>query len=161
MTFDVLEITQVGAALDHSKFLMFGLEQLRAENKAREEMSNDEFVVRMMSFLASKRGLLLLLQTPQKQNVGFLLAEDCSDFFRDSSMMIVALFVKDKFPSALAFLFERFLEKCQERKKTKVRAYTRRINGSAMKFYEDKLGFRREYVLFQRDVSGAENRNGG
>ena len=155
--FEVVELTSVSEALEHAKFLLFGLEQLRAENKAREKMTNDEFIARMMTFVAANKGMLLLLRTPQRQCVGFMMAEDCSDFFRDDSMLIVAMFVKDKFPSALAFLFERFLEKCGERKKTKVRTYTRRINGSAMKFYEDKLGFRREYVLFQRDVQSANN----
>lgn len=152
MTFHITECVTVVQALDRMRFLLYGLKELRQNSKAREEIEDAAFVTRVMGAIHNKTGYIILLHEVSGHPVGFAFLEDCSEYFRDSSMILVALFVKDKYPNAMSFLFERVLQKCKDCKKTKLRAYTRRINGSAMKFYEDKLGFRREYVLFQRDV---------
>jgi len=157
VTYKVHQVTKVQEALEQARFLLYGLNELRHETKARETIDNDRFIVRLLHILHERTGVLLLVRDSANRNVGFLVADNATEFFREPCAIVLWVYTKDGQNAALKELFDAFLKWCREHRVSNVRAYTRRINGSAMKFYEERLGFTREYVLFKRDLLNTDS----
>lgn len=147
----VSQITSVDQVLKLWPFFNLGLEELRKPSKARETTTTREFLASLMRIVTGdpSSGIIMVLNSKNAKPIGFVVGSRGADH---TSMQIVAAYVSDKCPDAIEDLRNALELWCKERGYTELRAYTRRINGSAMRWYENRLGFKREFVGFVKQL---------
>lgn len=141
------ELTSVQDVLDNWGFLYAGLLRLRQPNSARETTTTNDFMATLMRIVTSKHGVILLLLSRNNKPIGFAIGERLPE---PRVIQLLAAYVSDKCPERIRVLQWFFEQWCKDNDYVEIRAFTRRINGSAMRWYEEKLGFKREFVGFKK-----------
>ena len=147
----VSQVNTVDEVLKLWPFFHLGLEELRKPSKARETTSATDFMALLMRVVTSEpgSGVIMVLSSKNAKPIGFVVGKRSAEHH---SMQLMVAYVSDKCPDAIEDLRAALELWCKERGYTELRAYTRRINGSAMRWYENRLGFKREFVGFVKQL---------
>lgn len=145
----IVVLNSINAVCDMWPFMLTGLEELRKPSKAREATTPTDFLATLMRIVTSHSGVIMVLTSKNNKPIGFVVAQQSVE---RCSIQLVAAFINDKCPDALMELRDALEEWSREHGFKEIRAYTRRINGSAMRWYEKRLGFQREFVGFVKTL---------
>lgn len=137
---------------DNWEFIQEGFSQLNNPKKANMQVSIETFYKSMLRLTdAWPEGAALILRSKNDKPLGFCAAYNCSsDIETEKVLWIYLCYSNGKCKTTVLEYMDYLFKFGKFYGYTKAQSASGRINGAAFYWYEEKLNFRRRYIVFEK-----------
>lgn len=134
----------------YTSFLQRGFRELC--EKGKYERTWEHFFMVLTKCTLQASGEVAVLLTQSNKALGFILVLDNSHEFTGKSAYIYATYVDGTYSKSVHELEAYAINWARGRDIHVIQAATRRINGAAFRWFESKLGWKRDMLVFKKEV---------
>jgi hypothetical protein len=146
-------LTTVDEILEHWSFFYEAMVALNDPSKARANYTPEEFFNMLVKCTQlGREGLVLVLTSKNGKPLGCGCAFTGTDFCGETCFFVWAAYTTGRCTTALQELMSYAEDYARHIGHKNFRMSTPRINGAAFRLFEDKLGFRRDYITFKKSL---------
>lgn len=150
----ILRLTSAFDIVKHWGFFNEARLALNDPSKARESYTELEFfnMCTKATNLPNDDGFVVMLTSKNGKPLGCGVAFAAEDFNGKRCFYVWCTYTNGKCTTALQELLHHAERHARSLGYREIKMSTRRINGGAMRLFEDKLGFEREFVAFTKSI---------
>lgn len=150
----IVYITTLDAFLEWWPFLLEGLSVLNSPTGGRGNLSQKQFFNTLLRVALGSpaEGAVCLVTSKNSKPLAFVVLISNTAPFDFRTAVCYALYSNNKAANAVPELHKEVLRWCREHSFERLYAYSRRISGAAVRLFEKKWGFRKDCLVFVKDV---------
>lgn len=145
----VEEVKDLTSLMKWWDFIASGLADLNDPHKGRGDLTVDS-LFRNVVYSLSTGGVVLVLTSKNGKGLAYVIARDNTEPYCQKSLLVFAAYSTGKFPHAREQMLEYLEQWAKKHGFAELHAFSRRVNGAAVRWFEQKCGFRRICMGFRK-----------
>lgn len=150
---EVVRLTNPLEVTEYWHFFLEGMTMLNDPRGAKATYTNESFFTLICKIIGmGEKGLVFLLTSKNAKLLGFGIAFEAIDFSGDKCMFLVELYSNSKCATAAKECIAHTEQVGRKLGLKQLKSASRRFNGGALRLFEERWGFTREYQTFTKEI---------